>query len=62
MGISAHSPLKKWGGVALLIDPKNDRAAHWYASHGALPLLEAPLSLLLPMSTIRTALEAAGKL
>lgn len=50
------------GGVALLIDAKNDGVAHWYASYGALPLLDAPLSLLLPMSTIRMALESAGKL
>jgi len=50
------------GGVALLIDAKNDGVANWYASYGALPLLDAPLSLLLPLSTIRTVLEAAGKL
>ena len=50
------------GGVALLIDAKNEGVAGWYASYGALPLLDAPLSLLLPMATIRTALEAVGKL
>lgn len=50
------------GGVALLIDAKNARVAHWYASYGAVPLLDAPLSLLLPMTTIKTALEAAGRL
>ena len=50
------------GGVALLIDAKNDDVAHWYASYGALPLLDTPLSLLLPLSTIRTVLETAGKL
>ncbi len=50
------------GGVALLIDAKNARVAHWYASYGAVPLLDAPLSLLLPLATIRTALEAAGRL
>lgn len=50
------------GGVALLIDAKNDGAANWYASYGALPLLDTPLSLLLSLSTIRTGLEAAGKL
>ncbi|MHC1728014.1 MAG: GNAT family N-acetyltransferase [Syntrophobacteraceae bacterium] len=47
------------GGVALLIDAKNDGVARWYAGYGALPL---PLSLLLPMPTIRMALESAGKL
>lgn len=50
------------GGVALLIDAKNARAAHWYAGYGALQLLDAPLSLLLPLATIRMALETAGKL
>ncbi|OHC75340.1 MAG: GNAT family N-acetyltransferase [Rhodospirillales bacterium RIFCSPLOWO2_12_FULL_58_28] len=47
------------GGVALLIDAKNNRAAGWYATYGAVPLLDAPLSLLLPFSTIEKAL--AGK-
>jgi len=50
------------GGVALLIDAKNDAVANWYASYGALRLLDAPLSLLLPLATLKAALEAAGKL
>jgi GNAT superfamily N-acetyltransferase len=50
------------GGVALLIDAKNERAAQWYASYGAVPLTDAPLSLILPLETVRTALDAAGKL
>ena len=50
------------GGVALLIDAKNDRVAQWYASYGAVPLLDAPLSLLLPFKTIHAALAPAGKL
>jgi GNAT superfamily N-acetyltransferase len=50
------------GGVALLIDAKNERVANWYGSYGALPLLDSPLSLLLPFKTIHTALSAAGKL
>ncbi len=50
------------GGVALLIDAKNDRVAEWYASYGAVPLLDAPHSLLLPLKTIYTALESAEKL
>ncbi len=39
------------GGVALLIDAKNDRAASWYESFGAIRLLDAPRSLVLPLST-----------
>lgn len=50
------------GGVALLIDAKNEKVAAWYASYGALPLLDTPLSLLLPLAIIRTALESAQKL
>lgn len=50
------------GGVALLIDAKNERVANWYASYGAIPLLDAPLSLILSFKTIHTALTAAGKL
>jgi len=46
------------GGVALLIDAKNERVAGWYASYGALPLLDAPLSLLLPLATIQAALKS----
>jgi GNAT superfamily N-acetyltransferase len=38
------------GGVALLIDAKDDRAAGWYEGHGALRLLDAPRSLVLPFA------------
>ncbi|HEB63683.1 MAG TPA: GNAT family N-acetyltransferase [Gammaproteobacteria bacterium] len=50
------------GGVALLIDAKNERVAQWYASYGAVPLLDEPLSLLLSFKTIHAALTTAGKL
>ena len=48
------------GGVMLVIDAKNERVAGWYASYGAVPLLDAPLSLLLPLTTIEAALKSAG--
>jgi GNAT superfamily N-acetyltransferase len=38
------------GGVALLIDAKGDQATSWYESHGAVRLLDAPRSLLLPFA------------
>ena len=44
------------GGVVLLIDAKNDRVARWYTSYGAAPLLDTPLSLVLPLATIEAAL------
>lgn len=45
------------GGVALLIEAKNDRVARWYAGYGALALLDAPLSLVLPLSVVADALK-----
>lgn len=50
------------GGVALLIDAKNEGVAGWYASYRAVPLQDAPTSLLLPFKTIHAALVAAGKM
>lgn len=50
------------GGVALLIDAKNQSIVSWYAGYGAVPLLDQPLALLLPLDTIRQALSAAGKI
>lgn len=47
------------GGVALLIDAKDDRAASWYERYGAVRLLDTPLTLVLPLKTIARALEAA---
>lgn len=49
------------GGVALLIDAKNEKVAGWYASYGAVPLADAPLTLLLPLATIEAALKSARK-
>lgn len=49
------------GGVALLIDAKNERVAGWYQSYGAVALLDAPGSLLLPLATMEAALKAQGK-
>jgi GNAT superfamily N-acetyltransferase len=49
------------GGVALLIDAKDDRAARWYEGYGAVALLDAPLSLLLPLSVAADAIRRGGK-
>jgi GNAT superfamily N-acetyltransferase len=48
------------GGIGLLIDAKNDRAAQWYAGYGALTLADAPLSLLLPLAVAADALKRGG--
>ena len=50
------------GGVALLIDAKSARVASWCGYYGALSLLDAPQSLVLPLATIEAALIAAGRL
>jgi len=49
------------GGAVLVIDAKNEKVAKWYGSFGAMPLLDAPLSLLLPLATIEAALKKTGK-
>ena len=49
------------GGVVLVIDAKNERVAGWYASYGAVPLLDAPLTLVLPLATIEAALKRERK-
>jgi GNAT superfamily N-acetyltransferase len=48
------------GGVALLIDAKNERAARWYQTYGAVALDDAPLSLVLPLRVVADALERAN--
>lgn len=45
------------GGVALAIDAKDEAAAEWYARFGAVPLLDDPLQLLLPLATVQAAIE-----
>ncbi len=50
------------GGVVLVIDTKNERAAKWCAGYGAVPLLDVPFSLLLLLTTIKAALRKVRKL
>jgi GNAT superfamily N-acetyltransferase len=50
------------GGTILIIDAKSDRAAAWYATYGAVPLLDAERTLVLPLATLEAALNNAGKL
>ncbi|MFC3721992.1 GNAT family N-acetyltransferase [Neoaquamicrobium sediminum] len=49
------------GGTLLFIDAKDERAAEWYRTYGAVPIPRAPLSLVLPYSVFAAALEQAGK-
>jgi GNAT superfamily N-acetyltransferase len=50
------------GGVVLIIDAKNDRAARWYAGYGAVSLSNRPLTLVMPLATFAAELKAAGQL
>lgn len=50
------------GGRVLIIDAKNERVAAWYVSYGAIPLLDAGLTLVLPLTTIANLLKEVGKL
>lgn len=46
------------GGIMMLIDAKNEGVADWYCSYGAIQLLDRPLTLVLPLATVRAALES----
>lgn len=50
------------GGVVLIIDAKNDRAAKWYASYGAVSLTTKPLTLVMALATFEADLKRAGQL
>lgn len=57
-GERALAVAEQAGVVALAIDAKDDNAARWYHRFGALPLHDAPRSLVLPLGTIEEALRA----
>ena len=50
------------GGVLLIIDAKNDRAARWYASYSAVPLNNRPLTLVMALATFASELKVADQL
>jgi GNAT superfamily N-acetyltransferase len=50
------------GGVLMIIDAKNERAANWYASDGAETLMDHPLTLVIPLATFAAALRETGHL
>jgi GNAT superfamily N-acetyltransferase len=58
-GARALAVAAEVGGVALAIDAKDEKAAGWYARFGAVPLLDDPLRLILPLATIAQALDGA---
>jgi GNAT superfamily N-acetyltransferase len=61
-GTRALAVADQVGGMALVIDAKDEQAARWYERFGAIPLLDSgPLSLILPFKAIADALEAAAR-
>ncbi|AZO07772.1 GNAT family N-acetyltransferase [Mesorhizobium sp. M2D.F.Ca.ET.185.01.1.1] len=50
------------GGVLMIIDAKSSRAASWYASYGAEPLNDRPMTLVVPLKTFAETLKASGHL
>lgn len=50
------------GGLLLIIDAKSDRAAAWYRGYGAEPLLERPLTLVMPLASFAADFRAKGLL
>jgi GNAT superfamily N-acetyltransferase len=56
-GILVSAPV---GGTLLLIDAKDQRAADWYKSYGALEIPKAPLSLVLPYAVLIDAMAQVG--
>lgn len=59
-GARALAVAAEVGGVALAIDAKDKKAARWYERFGALPLLDDPLKLILPISVVADAIRMAG--
>jgi GNAT superfamily N-acetyltransferase len=49
------------GGVALVMDAKDQAAAQWYERFGAMPLLDDPLKLILPFGAMIDAIAAAER-
>jgi len=60
-GIRALAVAAQVGGVALAIDAKDREAAKWYERFGAMRLLDDPLKLVLPLTTIADAVAKSKK-
>ena len=58
-GQRALAVAREVGGVALAIDAVDDEAAGWYARFGAVPLLDDPLRMVLPLDVIARAIASA---
>lgn len=59
-GVRCLAVAAQVGGVAIAIDAKDMRAAAWYERFGAMRLLDDPLKLVLPLTTIEQTLGSAS--
>lgn len=59
-GARALEAAAQVGGVALVIDAKDERAARWYEGYGALRLLDQPLTLVIPLRSIAETIRDAA--
>ncbi len=59
-GVRALAVAAEVGGVALAIDAKDRSAVRWYERFGAVPLLDDPLKLILPLAVIAEAVSGEG--
>ena len=59
-GARALAVASEVGGVALAIDAQNRDAARWYERFGAVPLLDDPLKLILPLAVVAEAISGGA--
>ena len=59
-GVRALAVAAEVDGVALAIDAKDRSAVRWYERFGAVPLLDDPLKLILPLAVIAEAVSGEG--
>jgi len=48
------------GGTMIVIDAKDDKAASWYKTYGAIAIPRMPLTLVMPYAVFPDAMKAAG--
>jgi GNAT superfamily N-acetyltransferase len=48
------------GGTMILIDAKDDKAASWYKSYGALAIPKMPLTLVIPYASFPDSIKSSG--
>ena len=56
-GVRALAVAAEVGGVTLAIDAKDRSAVRWYERFGAVPLLDDPLKLILPLAAVAEAVS-----